>query len=127
MRTNRHCVSDTQMFAQGGFVGRKSLPSFPYTMDTSAALLVLRSTQVQSMADEESSETEWGKNIARVTEFAQEKAGGFASQYNETAWFPVARDAITHFMEVRALLGSLLGGICPEVWCFRQHLSSLSC
>lgn len=74
-------------------------------LDTSAALLVLRSTQVQSLVDDESSETEWGKNMARVTEFAQEKAGELASQYNETDWFPVARDALSHYMEVRALSG----------------------
>lgn len=73
-------------------------------------MLVLRSTQVQSMVDGESNETEWSKNIARVTEFAQETADGFASQYNETAWFPVARNAISHYMEVRARLGASTRG-----------------
>lgn len=72
-------------------------------MDTFAALLLLRSTQVQSLVDGESNQTEWGKNVARVTEFAQEKAAVFALQYNETVWFPVARDAISHYVEVRAL------------------------
>lgn len=92
-------------------------------MNTSAALPVLRSTQVQSMVGGESSETEWGKNIARVTEFAQEQAGEFASQYNETDWFPVARDALSHYMEVRALSG--VSG-CTEVGIFwHQRLSLL--
>lgn len=56
--------------------------------------------QAQSMVDGEGNDTEWGKNIVRITEFAQETAGSYASQYNETAWFPVVRNTFSHYMEV---------------------------
>lgn len=52
------------------------------------------------MLDGENDETEWSENIARAAEFVQEKAAGFASQYNETVWYPMARDAISNYMEV---------------------------
>eukprot|EP00903_Cladosiphon_okamuranus_P017637 g16245.t2 len=57
----------------------------------------------------ESSETdnaEWSKNVVRIRNFAQETAGSFASQYNETAWFPVARDTFSRYMEHGTLMGS---------------------
>lgn len=54
------------------------------------------------MVDSEADDTEWSKNVVRITEFAQETAGSFASQYNETAWFPVARETFSRFMEVWA-------------------------
>lgn len=66
-------------------------------MNVSAALV-----QAQSMVDSEGDGTEWSKNIVRITGFAQETAGSFASQYNETAWFPVARDTFSRYMEVWA-------------------------
>lgn len=49
---------------------------------------------------ESNSESEWGKNMVRVTEFAQETASGLASKYNETAWYPVAQNAISNYFEV---------------------------
>lgn len=52
------------------------------------------------MVDSEGNDTEWSKNIVRITDFAQDSAGSFASQYNETAWFPVARDVLSRYMEV---------------------------
>lgn len=56
------------------------------------------SQQVQSKLDDE---TEWSNNIARIAGFANETAVGFEAQYNETVWFPMARDAISRYMEVR--------------------------
>lgn len=64
-------------------------------MNASAPLL-----QAQSMS--EGNDTEWSKNIVRITELAQDTAGSFSSQYNETAWFPVARNTFSHYMEVWA-------------------------
>lgn len=67
-----------------------------YQTDVSASLI-----QAQSLVDSsEGDDTEWGKNVVRITEFAQQTAGSFASQYNETAWFPVARDTFYRYMEV---------------------------
>lgn len=63
------------------------------------------------MVDSEEDDTKWGKNIVRITQLAQETAGSFASQYNETAWFPVARDTFSRYMEVWASKG----GGCSSV------------
>ncbi|CAM9257720.1 unnamed protein product [Scytosiphon promiscuus] len=54
---------------------------------------------VKSMLDGENDGNEWSENVARAAEFIQEKAGGFVSQYNETVWYPMARDAIFNYME----------------------------
>lgn len=61
--------------------------------------------QVQSTLADDANKTEWNKHIARLTGFAQETALGFASRYNETVWFPVARNAATYYMEVRVIRG----------------------
>lgn len=53
------------------------------------------------MLDDGANQSEWSKTIARVTEFAQETTVGFEARYNETVWFPVARNALSHYMEVR--------------------------
>lgn len=60
------------------------------------------------MVSSEGNDNEWSKNIVRITDFAQETAGSFASQYNETAWFPVARDTFSRYMEVWASKGTVL-------------------
>lgn len=52
------------------------------------------------MLGDETNETEWSKNIARLTEFAHETVVGFDAQYNETVWFPMARNVMSHYMEV---------------------------
>ncbi|CAM9155461.1 unnamed protein product [Ectocarpus sp. 13 AM-2016] len=99
------------------------------------------SSWIQTMLDDESnSESEWGKNIVRVTEFAQETASGLASKYNETAWYPVAQNAISNYFEhgaltaptetcadeptggaVSGLLGAI-GGVSGVI----EHVSSLN-
>lgn len=65
-----------------------------------ASLPALRFTQVQAKAEGEGSDTEWSKNIARISEFAQDSVSGIAAQYNETSWFPVVHDAVSQYMEV---------------------------
>lgn len=66
---------------------------------------------------ENNSESEWGKSIVRVTEFAQDTASGFAAQYNETAWFPVAQNAISNYFEVSfGQLPGLRSGIARSRW-----------
>ncbi|CAM9249568.1 unnamed protein product [Ectocarpus fasciculatus] len=99
------------------------------------------STWIQTMLDVESNgESEWGKNIVRVTEFAQETASGFASQYNETAWYPVAQNAISNYFEHGALTapnetcadeptGGAVSGLLGAVGGFSgviEHVSSLN-
>lgn len=53
------------------------------------------------MLGDETYQAEWGNTIDRVTEFAQETGVAFEGRYNETVWFPMARNAVTHYMEVR--------------------------
>lgn len=101
-------------------------------------------SQAKSMLDGENNETEWAENIARAAEFIQEKAGDFASQYNETVWYPMARDAISNYMEVIFFCDSRAHGllhlsvgesqpvlrkyVCctPEVVCSEACVSRLS-
>eukprot|EP00752_Nemacystus_decipiens_P012877 g11399.t1 len=64
------------------------------------------SAWAQSIVDTEGDDTEWGKSVVRITQFTQETAKSFASQYNETAWFPVARDTFSRYMEHGTLTNS---------------------
>lgn len=63
------------------------------------------------MLDDETNKTEWSKHIARLTHFAQETALGLELRYNDTVWFPVARNALKHYMEVRATCISHLNSL----------------
>ncbi|CAM9187912.1 unnamed protein product [Hapterophycus canaliculatus] len=91
------------------------------------------------MFDGENGETEWSENIARAADFVQEKADGLASQYNETFWYPMARDAVSNYMEHGTLTtlpetcegepGGATGGLLGAVGGFSGlvgHVSSLN-
>ncbi|CAM9090697.1 unnamed protein product [Laminaria digitata] len=101
------------------------------------------SSWVQSMLGDETYQAEWGNTIDRVTEFAQETGVAFEGRYNETVWFPMARNAVTHYMEHGALMGTSetcgdesagavvggfasTGGISGLIATVREHVSDLN-
>lgn len=69
----------------------------------SVCRLIRFADKAQPILDGVPGETGWSKHMPNLMELARETAIGLESRYNSTFWYPLARDTVAYYIEVRTI------------------------